>query len=312
MAKTGFLYHADYLQHQTGPGHPERPERLQNLMAFLRKEDYLSQFTSISPESAERKWIEKNHTNSYIDYVKNACKEGQTFLDSDTVISLQSYRVALLAVGGALQACAGVMTGELDNAFCAIRPPGHHAERARAMGFCLFNNVAIAAKYLQSQHLVEKVCIIDWDVHHGNGTQHAFYEDPSVLYISIHQHPLFPGSGREDERGEGPGEGTTLNFPSPPGFGDMEYIGIFEKQIARAVRDFAPDFMLVSAGFDAHRDDPLANMRVTEEGFSEMTRIVKSLAEECCGGRLVALLEGGYNLEALARSVAAHLSILKS
>lgn len=312
MSRTGFVYHEDYLKHLTGNGHPEQPERLQNLIDYLKKIELLTELAEIAATPADLRWIEQIHPRSYIEYIANSCKTGFTALDADTVASSDSFHVALLAVGGAVNACNTVMKGDIDNAFCAIRPPGHHAERSKAMGFCLFNNVAIAARYLQTQHRLEKVCIFDWDVHHGNGTQHAFYEDPSVFYISIHQHPLYPGTGMADEKGSGAGEGTTLNFPSPSGFGNREYLNIFEKQITPAVRNFKPDFILISAGFDAHRDDPLASMEVTEEGFGRMTEIAKALAEDCCQGRLVSLLEGGYNLEALSRSIESHLLKLKN
>ncbi|MFQ6114139.1 MAG: histone deacetylase [bacterium] len=307
MSRTGIVYHEDYLKHDTGGGHPERSQRLENLITYLNKAGILSELVKVPATPGELNWIEQIHPKAYIDYVQNSCGQGLSYLDSDTVVSRESFHVALLAVGGAVNACNAVMKGEIDHAFCAIRPPGHHAERTRAMGFCLFNNVAIAARYLQNHHPVEKVCIIDWDVHHGNGTQSVFYDDPSVFYISIHQHPLYPGTGRAEEQGREAGEGATLNFPSPAGFGDREYSNIFEREIAPAVRDFKPDFILISAGFDAHREDPLANMQVTEEGFGEMTAVVKSLAQECCQGRMISLLEGGYNLDALAQSVQAHL-----
>ena len=312
MSRTGFLFHEDCLKHFTGTGHPERPERLQNLITYLRKTELLSDLVEIAATPGETDWVKQIHPNSYIDFVQNSCKEELTYLGADTVVCSDSFHVAILAVGGAVNVCNVVINGEIDNAFCAIRPPGHHAERSKAMGFCLFNNVAITARYLQTQHQLEKVCIIDWDVHHGNGTQNAFYEDPSIFYISIHQHPLYPGTGMAQEKGRGAGEGTTLNFPSPPGFGNNEYLDIFEKKIVPEVRNFKPDFILISAGFDAHRDDPLANMMVTEEGFGRMTEIVKALAKECCQGRLVSLLEGGYNLNALARSIESHLINLKN
>jgi acetoin utilization deacetylase AcuC-like enzyme len=215
-----------------------------------------------------------------------------------------------MAVSGVLTAIDRVMEGSLLNAFCAVRPPGHHAESNRAMGFCLFNNVAIGARYLQKRHGLKRIFILDWDVHHGNGTQHSFYDDPTVFYFSTHQYPFYPGTGSEAERGAGEGEGTTLNCPLPSGSGDREMLSIFEKELASSVMSFSPDFILLSAGFDAHRDDPLASLQVTDGGFREMTRIVKSLAQTACQGRVVSSLEGGYNLAALARSVGVHLEIL--
>lgn len=307
MSKTGFVYLEEFLRHETGIGHPERPDRLRHLLSSLKESETFASLIQIRGRAGELSWIEQIHSRTYIDAVQSACQRGPSYLDSDTVVCEDSFNVAVLAVGAVAVACDAVISGEVDNAFCAVRPPGHHAERSRAMGFCLFNNVAVAAKYLQNHHTLKRVCIIDWDVHHGNGTQNAFYDDPTVFYISIHQHPLFPGTGSAGERGKGHGEGTTLNFPSTPGMGDEEYLSLFKNQIVPAVRDFQPDFILISAGFDAHRDDPLANMRVTEAGFGQMTESSKALAEECCQGRLVSLLEGGYDLNALARSVDRHL-----
>jgi acetoin utilization deacetylase AcuC-like enzyme len=200
----------------------------------------------------------------------------------------------------------------VENAFCAVRPPGHHAESGRGMGFCLFNNVAIAARYLQQHHGLSKIAIVDWDVHHGNGTQEIFYKDSTVFYVSTHQSPLYPGTGAERETGKGAGDGYTLNCPMPGGRDDDDYVAVFEKTIIPALRAFSPEFFLVSAGFDAHRDDPLAGMRVTEEGFGAMTQMVRALASTCCQGRIVSCLEGGYHLGALARSVEAHLLALQA
>ncbi|NIR51428.1 histone deacetylase [candidate division KSB1 bacterium] len=307
MSKTGFIYDDSFLYHKTGPGHPERPERLQRLMDYLNGSEVFASLTRLQPKEAELDWIEEIHLRSYIETIQGACKSGLQFLDADTVVSEDSYRATLLAVGSTVEACNAVMNSEVENAFCAVRPPGHHAERSRAMGFCLFNNVAIAARYLQKHCGIEKVCIIDWDVHHGNGTQNAFYDDATVFYVSIHQYPWFPGTGKSEDRGMGEGEGTTLNLPSTAGLGDQEYLKMFEKQIMPSVRDFNPDFILISAGFDAHRDDPLASMQVTEDGFAHLTEAVKSLAKECSEGRFVSLLEGGYNLNAMAKSVEKHL-----
>ncbi|MFQ5648868.1 MAG: histone deacetylase [bacterium] len=311
MRRTGFVYDDIYLQHKTGFGHPERPERLRALIHHLRSREIVDTLTPVSANTAAIEWIAKNHPKSYIENIQNTCKSGLHYLDSDTVVCEDSYVVARRAVGGVLRACKAVAAGTVDNAFCAVRPPGHHAEPSRAMGFCLFNNVAIAARYVQSELGFERVWIIDWDVHHGNGTQAAFYEDPTVLYTSIHQSPLYPGTGLVEERGAGAGEGFTLNFPSPPGCADKDYLHLVEKQIVPAVQEFAPGFVLISAGFDAHRDDPLANMNVTETGFAEMTRLVMQCATECCNGRLVSVLEGGYNLDALALSMEEHLKTLQ-
>ncbi len=221
-----------------------------------------------------------------------------------------SYRAALQAVGGTLAAIDAVMDGRVANAFCAVRPPGHHAEPSRAMGFCLFNNVAVGARYAQQRYGLGRVLILDWDVHHGNGTQAAFYEDPTVLYVSLHQYPWYPGTGSAEEVGTGPGEGYTLNLPMAAGRGNDEYRTAFELRIQPAVREFSPDFVLISAGFDAHRDDPLAMMNVTEAGYRAMTESVKDWASTTAQGRIVSCLEGGYNLTALADSVEAHVRCL--
>jgi acetoin utilization deacetylase AcuC-like enzyme len=217
---------------------------------------------------------------------------------------------AYLAVGGALAAADAIMQGDIDQAFCAVRPPGHHAEVDRAMGFCFFNTIAIAARYLQQQHGLQKIMIVDWDVHHGNGTQQAFYDDPTVLFFSTHQYPFYPGTGRATETGEGQGKGLTINVPLSGGQGDEEYLEIFQKVLVPAAEKFQPECIMISAGFDAHRDDPLANMALTEQGYADMTNIVSSIAKNFAGGRIVSCLEGGYHLKALAGSVDCHLQVL--
>ena len=309
MSRTGFVYHEDFLKHRTPDGHPERVDRLQALIAHLEASPVYAQLTRIAPAPVHTRDIERVHPGSYIDAIQKACKSAPHYLDSDTVVCEASFDVALLAAGAVVAACDAVAERKIDNAFCAVRPPGHHAEPTTAMGFCLFNNVAVAARFLQARRF-NKICIIDWDVHHGNGTQAAFYDDPSVLYISMHQHPLFPGTGRLNEKGSGAGEGFTLNFPLPPGCGDSEYLKVVESEITSAVLEFKPEFVLLSAGFDAHRDDPLANMNVTEAGFASMTAMIVELANATCDGRLVSVLEGGYNLRALSHSVEKHLEVL--
>jgi acetoin utilization deacetylase AcuC-like enzyme len=259
----------------------------------------------------DRTWLETVHTPRHVDRIESVAPEnGYVYLDADTPMSPGSYRAALQAVGGTLAAIDAVMEGRIANAFCAIRPPGHHAEPTRAMGFCLFNNVAVAARYVQRRHHVDRVLILDWDVHHGNGTQAAFYDDATVLYVSLHQYPWYPGTGSADERGDGAGEGYTLNVPLAAGRGDDEYLSAFDVRIAPAVRAFAPEFVLISAGFDAHRDDPLAMMNLTEAGYRAMTDAVLTWAAESAHGRIVSCLEGGYNLTALANSVETHVRTL--
>ena len=306
----GFIFHPDYLKHETGRRHPEDPARLSAIVHHLDARGMLAELVQAEPTEPALDWLTLAHTPEHIKAVEAACARGRQALDPDTYVSTGSYRAAVLAVGGALQAVDQVMEGTVASAFVALRPPGHHAERERAMGFCLFNNIAIAARYAQKRYGVKRVLIVDWDVHHGNGTQHTFEDDPSVLFFSTHQYPFYPGTGRASERGTGAGLGYTVNVPLAAGCGDREYSEVFEKILYPAAQAFRPDLVLISAGFDAHREDPLAGMNVTEEGYERLTTIVRDIAEQCCGGRLVSLLEGGYNFEALARSVEQHLRIL--
>jgi len=308
---TGFVYGDIYLAHKTSQGHPERPERLEAIVQMLKRTGLDSELVRLEPVEASTEWITAVHTAEYVQRVKRSCEGGIRYLDStDTPVSKQSYEVALAAVGGVLAAVDAVMEGKVRNAFCAVRPPGHHALADQAMGFCLFNNVAIAARYIQKKHGLAKVLVVDWDVHHGNGTQAAFYDDPTVFYFSVHQYPFYPGSGSRGEKGAGEGLGFTLNAPLPAGTGDAEYVQVFQESLKPAALQFRPDFVLISAGFDAHRHDLLGGMSVTAEGFAEMTRIVRQIADECCDGRIVSMLEGGYELEGLAESTEAHLRAL--
>ena len=280
------------------------------ILTGLKNAGLAEKLVELDIQPAELQQIEEIHSQAYIDRVKRLCDSGGGHLDGDTPVSSRSYEVAVLAVGGVISAARAVAGSEVDNAFCAVRPPGHHAERDHGMGFCLFNNVAIAARYLQKEQGLAKIAIIDWDVHHGNGTQWAFYEDPTVFYASVHQYPFYPGTGAASQTGEGAGEGYTLNVPMPGGGGDDEYLSVFDETILPAIRRFGPDFLLISAGFDMHRADPIGGMKMTTDGFAEMTRKVKALAEKTCGGRLVSALEGGYDLDALAESVVAHVAVL--
>lgn len=310
MPRTGLVFHPDYLKHLTGKDHPENPHRLKAILAGLEKSGLLEKLAKIEAAHSALEWVEKVHEKAYIDYVKKACLGGPTLLDADTAVSPESFNIALKAVSGILAACDAVMKRKVENAFCAVRPPGHHAEKDKAMGFCLFNNVAVAARYLQDFYKLKKILIVDWDVHHGNGTQQIFYEDPSVYYFSVHQFPFYPGSGSEEEEGEGEGKGFTLNIPMAAGSGDTEYIELFENLFYPEAKRFKPDFILISAGFDGHKDDPLAQINLTEKGYQKMTEVVMRLAEECCQGRIVSCLEGGYNLNSLTSSVKAHIETL--
>lgn len=308
--KTAFIYSDTYLEHDQGPGHPERPERLSVIVAALKSDGLLKKLLRPDPSPAELKWLASIHDGDYIERVRQACERAPINLGPDTAVSRGSFDAAVLAAGGVMVAVDAVMEGKVRNAFCAIRPPGHHATRDGAMGFCIFNNVAIAARYIQGKYGLKRVLIVDWDAHHGNGTQDAFYEDQTVLYFSIHQYPYYPGSGAAGERGKGNGEGFTINVPLKAGSGDTECVAAFRETLLPAAEEFKPDFVLISAGFDTHEDDPLTDLSVTEAGFVRMTEIVKGIAESYCDGRLVSVLEGGYGLQAVGGCVAGHVRIL--
>lgn len=311
MGETGWIYHSDYLKHHTGGRHPESPHRLRAIVTHLDRCGFLSQLVPLETAPVSLDWVLEIHDLDYVERVEQSCLVGEPQLDSpDTGICPCSFEVALLAVGGVLAGVDAVIEGQVANAFCTVRPPGHHAERDQAMGFCIFNNVAIAAAYLRKKYGLARVLIVDWDVHHGNGTQSAFLSDPSVFYFSVHQHPHYPGSGTRMERGVGAGLGTTLNAPLPTGCGDREYLEVFREIFLPAALGFEPEFVLISAGFDGHRDDPLSGMLLTEDGYEEMTEIVKEVARRSAQGRLVSVLEGGYNLVSLAACVERHLEVL--
>lgn len=306
---THLLTSPRFLEHDMGVGHPERPARI----AALHKRLAVSLPAHVvqrSPEPAPVDAIIANHDAAYVERLRQLSDAAQPVaLTADTSSTPASYDCALLASGGALAAADAVIDGHADNALCLHRPPGHHAEHAIAMGFCFFNHIAIAARHMRTRGL-DRVAIIDWDVHHGNGTQNAFYDDPTVFFFSMHQWPHYPGTGRADETGAADGTGTTLNVPLPAGQQDADYLAAMQDRLAPALQEFAPQALLISAGFDAHRQDPLGDMNVTEDGFGAMTQVAVDLAGELCDGRLVSLLEGGYDLQATTASVEAHLQIL--
>jgi acetoin utilization deacetylase AcuC-like enzyme len=304
MHKTAIVTDRKYLKHFAGRSHPERPERIAVMieMAESLKRDHLQ---IITPREATRAEIALCHRPEYIDVVAHTAQLDRFDFDPDTHASRDSFATALLAAGGVLTATEAVFDGAAENAFALVRPPGHHALANRAMGFCFFNNVAIGAEWLIRRKGLKRVMVIDWDLHHGNGTQDTFYDSPEVLYISTHQFPHYPGTGSLLEVGAGEGLGYTVNAPMPAEYGDAEYLRVFDEVIMPVGRAFKPQFIMVSAGFDCHWRDPLGEMQVTEDGFRQMMRRIKRLAAECCDGKIVAALEGGYNLEAIANSGAA-------
>ena len=307
--KAGLVYDPIYLEHDTGD-HVENSRRLVEAISYLKETGLKEKLTCLLPRPASLEELEMVHAPEYISYVKSKAEKGGGWLDPDTVMSPKSYEAALYAAGGLLVAVEGVMKGEVDNSFALVRPPGHHAIRDRAMGFCIFNNVAIAAKFALSKFSLNRVLIADFDVHHGNGTQDSFYADPRVLYFSTHQYPFYPGTGWMAETGTGEGEGTTVNFPMAAGWGDEEYLGAFNEVLIPLARRFQPQLILVSAGFDAHWADQLAMMRVTITGFAQMAMILRELAAELCRGRLIFTLEGGYNLRVVSSSIKAVFDVL--
>jgi acetoin utilization deacetylase AcuC-like enzyme len=297
-----------YREHRSPAGHPECPERLAAVHEAVAPR--ANRLEALEPRAAGADEVLRVHSKAHWERVEEAARRAPLQLDPDTFVSPRSFEVARLAAGGSLELAGRIARGELRNGFAAVRPPGHHAEAGRAMGFCLFNNAAVVARALQAEHGLERILILDWDVHHGNGTQHIFEEDPSVLYFSTHQFPFYPGTGDFGERGRGRGEGATVNVPMPAGCGDVEYVGVMQRVLAPVARRFAPDLLLVSSGFDAHRDDPLGGMTLSGDGFASLARIARALAEELCGGRLVCLLEGGYAASGLREGSEALLEAL--
>ena len=313
--QTGLLDDDVYLRHLSGnTGHPERPERLLAIRSGLEKAGLLKSLSRITPRRVTDQELALVHSPSYVALVRRELSNVQGLRDlstGDTLVSPGSLEAAEFAAGGVLNAVDAVMTGKVKNAFCAVRPPGHHATPIRGMGFCIFNNVAIAARYLQKVHHLQRVLIVDWDYHHGNGTQDTFYEDGTVFYFSTHHYGAYPGTGDPAETGAGKGLGKILNVPLPAGASDAQILQAFETKLVPAARNFKPDFILISAGFDGMRNDLLGRFDITPAGFAAITRVVVKLADELCQGRLVSVLEGGYRLDGLAESVTAHVKALQ-
>jgi len=305
---TGFAFDTGFLKHDAGYGHPECAARLSRTMDYLNEQHWFSSLIPVSARPADLDQIRQIHSEQYIRHVRETCRSGAPYLDSQDVgVCIDSYDVALLAAGTPLAIADAVMKRSIGNGFALLRPPGHHAEFNMALGFCLFNNVAVLARYLQRQHGLDKILILDWDVHHGNGTQHSFEEDPSVMYISTHQYPYYPGTGAADETGIGRGAGTVLNCPMPAGSTDQDYERVFREKIIPRISTFQPEFIIISAGFDAHQDDPLAQICLSTEFFGWMTERIMELSDQICEGRVISVLEGGYNLDVLPLCIEQHL-----
>lgn len=310
MAKIGRVYHPQYLKHDTGWGHPERPDRLRAIVKMLAESGLEKKMIEVNPRKATVDEIALVHDPDYIDSVARTSGQEASKLDPDTVVSPESFDSSLLAAGGLLEAVDRVLGGDMDHVFALVRPPGHHAERDHAMGFCIFNNIGVAAEYLVKHHGLKRVAIVDFDVHHGNATQHMFYDRPEIFFISTHRYPFYPGTGAAHEKGQGAGAGFTLNIPMEAGWGDAEYRQAFTKKVIPALREYKPQFILVSAGFDAHRRDPLGGMNVSEEGYEFMTKEIEKVAQDFCQGKAVYTLEGGYDLQGLSKSVQKVLEVL--
>jgi len=307
---TTYLIYSDiYLEHDTGP-HPETAMRLSATMAYLKRKGWDKKTSLVQPRSASVDEIAYIHNREYIESVKEVAEGGGGYLDGDTPLSERSYEAALYAAGGVMSAVDKVIAEPKSNALCLVRPPGHHARPDCGMGFCLFNNVAIATRYVQKRHHIARVAIIDWDLHHGNGTQEAFYKDDTVLFCSLHRYPYYPGSGSEMENGEGQGKGFTVNIPLPEDVSSKEYLESFSRLMSDSVKPFKPEFIFISAGFDSYRNDPLGGLGLDIEDYAQLTRKVRAVADECCQGRLVSTLEGGYDLQGLPLCIEAHLSEL--
>lgn len=309
--KTGFIYDSRFLEHDTGHGHPECSERLSASLNYLTEQNWYKSLIQLVPHSIELEKLLYVHDKSYLRRAEEVCRSGNSHLDSmDVSVCTESFDIALLAAGSCIRLADDVINNKIDNGFALIRPPGHHAEMSMAMGFCLFNNIAVSARHLQHEHGLDKIAIIDWDVHHGNGTQHLFEDDPTVLYISTHQYPFYPGTGSYSETGIGKGNGATLNCPMSVGATDQDYQLAFQQQILPKLDEFKPEIILISAGFDAHQADPLANINLSTDAFHWMTERIMEKANQYCDGRIISLLEGGYNLDALPLCIGKHLESL--
>ena len=305
---TVVIYDDIYLKHDTGPNHPENSARIINTIKHLRSANCWQKLDIKKPRAATVTEVSAIHSTSQIEQVAEIARSGGEYLDPDTYVSSDSYEAALNAAGAPLTAIDLIMDKKADNAFCLVRPPGHHATPEKGMGFCLFNNVAIAAKYIQSKYSLDRIVIIDWDVHHGNGTQDAFYDDPSVMYFSMHRYPFYPGTGAEEETGKDSGSGFTINIPLSYNTEPQEYLKFFEEILEKRIKPFKPQFILISSGFDAYRLDPISGLSLEASDYNKLTKLTQNVAKYCCDGRIVSCLEGGYHLLDLPKCIEEHLN----